>query len=252
MRKTTPLLLVLLLMLGVLASSTRYQQSTKASSGHKFDEHIRESPLFFFEDKIQILATKTNDQQDRLNQQNPLWEDIETAIYAVDGFWKTHWNEYFNVPYWPPRLEPYYGNNNPKCGGIYSPMAENAYYCGPNNYIAWDMNFLSSMYEDPRLGDASIYLVIAHEWGHAVQYQVYGSLSSSVETELQADCLAGAALRGAINDGVLIEEPGDQDEIFNNLVRVADKWGNPRSHGSARERNLAFQTGENGGVPACF
>ena len=98
-----------------------------------------------------------------------------------------------------------------------------------------------------------VYYVIAHEWAHAIQARL-DSRIVTVASELQADCLAAAALVGAAQDGMLRIEPGDRGEIFKSLVSVADKyeWGDPRAHESADQQIEAYQYGEVGGVPACF
>jgi predicted metalloprotease len=79
------------------------------------------------------------------------------------------------------------------------------------------------------------------------------SAQVSVAAELQADCLAGATLQGAVDDGDLLLEPGDTDELATALAAVADEypWADPSSHGDARERTEAFSTGASGGLRAC-
>lgn len=76
-------------------------------------------------------------------------------------------------------------------------------------------------------GDTWPYLVIAHEWGHAIQDRLGDSLTEKA-SELQADCLAGAALFGAAADGELILETGDQKEL------AAGRPGPRRRHPAAR------------------
>ena len=68
-----------------------------------------------------------------------------------------------------------------------------------------------------------------------------GSCRSAVE--LQADCLAGAALQGAAEQGLVRIEPGDDEEIAQTLQAVADDypWTDESSHGNARQRTAAFQ-----------
>jgi predicted metalloprotease len=81
-------------------------------------------------------------------------------------------------------------------------------------------------------GDSWVYLIIAHEWGHAIQNRLKNSLVAQ-QKELQADCLAGAALYGAAEkDRTPRIEPGD--------------------HGDAFQRIENFSKGRTGGVKACF
>jgi predicted metalloprotease len=109
------------------------------------------------------------------------------------------------------------------------------------------------MNRSQEVGDAWVYLVIAHEWGHAIQQRISLSLNDR-QSELQADCLAGATLFGAVEDGSLQLEEGDVKEIANSLTLVADEtpWTNSSDHGDPFERIGAFDTGRNGGVRACL
>jgi predicted metalloprotease len=104
-----------------------------------------------------------------------------------------------------------------------------------------------------QFGDAWVYLVIAHEWGHAIQYRLNASLQSKA-AELQADCFAGAALYGAAADGTLLFEEGDEKEITLGLTAIADEtpWTDQGDHGNAFERVQSFAAGRSGGVPACL
>ena len=86
---------------------------------------------------------------------------------------------------------------------------DNAYYCGWGDFIAYDEGLLDRSDE---LGDAFLYLVVSHEWGHAIQARLDPSLVAP-RMELQADCLAGAALYGAAEDGSLEFDSDDQEEL---------------------------------------
>ena len=130
-------------------------------------------------------------------------------------------------------------------------MPGNAYYCPVGNFLAWDEDLMRAGYT--QIGDAWVYLVIAHEWGHAIQAQLPDRFVSQA-VELQADCLAGAALQGAAHQGLVRIEPGDNDEIAQTLQAVADDypWTDESSHGNARQRTAAFQGGVDDGVEACL
>jgi predicted metalloprotease len=94
---------------------------------------------------------------------------------------------------------------------------------------------------------------VAHEWGHAIQARLDQSLNSQA-SELQADCLAGAVLYGAVRDGTLTFEEGDVKEIATALTAVSDEtpWTSVADHGDPFERTGAFDQGRRGGVPACL
>ncbi|GLW62928.1 hypothetical protein Arub01_11720 [Actinomadura rubrobrunea] len=180
--------------------------------------------------------------------------DISAAQRVVDGFWRNHWSEYFTGFYRSPRVRGGYDGDvpasAPTCGG--KPAARNnAFYCIPQDYIAWDLNLMRAGYAK---GDAWVYMIIAHEWGHAVQARLRSSLVS-VQKELQADCLAGAALYGAAErDRTLSIEPGDREEIIDAFKAVGDDtpWTSPGDHGDALQRIEYFSKGRTGGVRACF
>jgi uncharacterized protein len=177
-------------------------------------------------------------------------QDETAAVRVVDLYWQRHFTEVSRRAYGPPQVYGgYVGENGPPCGGQPSPPL-NAFYCPDGDYLAWDVQLMDAGYE--QIGDAWVYLVIFHEWGHAIQarlrpYQV------DVAAELQADCFAGAALQGSIDDGELYLEPGDMQELSSTLVAVADDfpWSDSSSHGDAQERTSAFSAGSAGGPSAC-
>lgn len=177
-------------------------------------------------------------------------EDEAVAVRITDAFWR-NWFAEQGARYVPPRVAGgYTGQNGPSCAGEPS-VPGNAYYCPRGNFIAWDDNLMRAGYT--QIGDAWVYLVIAHEWGHAIQAQLPERLVPQ-QIELQADCLAGAALQGAQELELVRIEPGDDQEIARTLQAVADDfpWTDERSHGNAEERTAAFQAGVSGGVDRCI
>jgi uncharacterized protein len=178
-------------------------------------------------------------------------DDEQTAVGVIDRYWQRHFGELTGRRYDSPRVAgPYRGTSGPSCGGQPS-VPGNAVYCPSGDFLAWDEDLMQVGYE--RIGDAWVYLIIAHEWGHAIQARLRRG-QVSVAAELQADCLAGAALLGAVNDGELRLEPGDEEEITQTLAAVADDfpWTDESSHGNAQQRTEAFLTGANNGLRACI
>jgi predicted metalloprotease len=177
-------------------------------------------------------------------------DDEERAVSITDEFWD-RWFADQGVRYVPPTVEGgYVGDNGPSCAGEPS-VPGNAYYCPVGNFIAWDEDLMRAGYT--QVGDAWVYLVIAHEWAHAIQAQLPDRFVSQA-VELQADCLAGASLEGAARLDLVQIEPGDTDEIAQTLQAVADDypWTDESSHGNARQRTAAFQQGVDEGVEACL
>jgi hypothetical protein len=179
--------------------------------------------------------------------------DEQAAVSAVDAFWRRYFAEQPGQPqYRGPRVAgSYVGTNGPPCGGEPESVPFNAVYCRPGDFVAWDDNLMAAGYQ--QIGDAWVYLIIAHEWGHAIQARLRAD-RVSVAAELQADCLAGAALQGAADDGLIEIEPGDSEEIARTLAAVADDypWTDVSDHGNAEQRTAAFNAGVEGGVPACL
>jgi uncharacterized protein len=198
--------------------------------------------------------------------------DLKGATDSVNAFWANNWFEGYT--YEPPSVW-YYSNafpglyssisrdeadasdwmEGPTCGGDRA-LADNAFYCADgSDTLAWDSVFMARAFD---LGDSYIYLIIYHEWGHAIQQRLAEQLNRpdlvSAAAELQADCLAGAAVAGAVRDGFLDLESGDEQEIVNSLSDIASlgPWAQRGDHGSALERVQAYTAGYQQGVNSCF
>ncbi|MEV0283087.1 neutral zinc metallopeptidase [Kribbella sp. NPDC050820] len=183
--------------------------------------------------------------------QDTMDKDIQSAVEVVDDFWRQTFPEAFGEPYESPRVAGgYTGVDGPQCAGERS-VPFNAYYCPTGDYIAWDEDLMAAGYS--QIGDAWVYLIIAHEWAHAIQARL-DTDQVSVAAELQADCLAGASLQGAAETGRIAIEPGDAQELAQTLAAVADEypWTRVSDHGNIQERTSAFSLGVNRGVEACI
>ncbi|MBO3740150.1 neutral zinc metallopeptidase [Actinoplanes flavus] len=177
-------------------------------------------------------------------------DDATQAVQVANAFWAAAWSNHFTGAYQPPEIYgPFDEGNAPLCAG--RPLETgNAYYC-LDGYIAWDAGFLDSGGE---FGDGLTWLVLNHEVGHAVQDQLDESLVIEA-AELQADCLAGAALAGAARDGLLVYEPGDDEELAAVFAVAGDDtpWnGDSGAHGTTEQRVEFFTIGADGGVGACL
>jgi predicted metalloprotease len=177
-------------------------------------------------------------------------DDEQGAVAATDAFWRETFPQTYRQSYRPARvLGGYVGEDGPSCGGQPS-VPFNAFYCPSQDFLAWDENLMAAGYR--QIGDAWVYLIIAHEWGHAIQARLRAD-QVSVAAELQADCFAGATLFGAADRGLLEFERGDIQELQETLVAVADDypWTDQSDHGDARQRINAFNEGARGGPTAC-
>jgi predicted metalloprotease len=148
----------------------------------------------------------------------------------------------------------------PACGGgrppRYRDIAGNAYYCRDTaDYIAYDDSTLFPRIEK-RYGVVSLGLVMAHEWGHAIQARA-GVNGSTILLEQQADCFAGAWLAHVAKDRPSGITFGDADltGAMGGFLSYADPIGTTAqqsgAHGSGFDRVGAFQDGYTNGAKRC-
>lgn len=179
-------------------------------------------------------------------------QEIAEAVAVIDELWSQAWPIYFTGSYSPPSVHGAYAGGvdlEPRCGGL--PLEEgNALYCPEGDFLAWDIELMNHLYSR---GDSMVWFVVAHEWAHAIQQRLHHSIID-VAAELQADCLAGAALAEASDLALLRWEDGDSREIVEVLSLVADDlpWADPADHGDVFERIESYNLGRRGGIAACF
>ncbi|SNS04924.1 Predicted metalloprotease [Geodermatophilus pulveris] len=164
---------------------------------------------------------------------------------------------YFSVD--PGDVDPVDHPQGIGCGSDPREVEGNAFYCqapdAPNSdSISYDRAFLGELAEQH--GRFIPALVMAHEFGHAVQGRVgYPDYSISVET--QADCFAGA-WTAWVADGQgrhsQIRAP-ELDEVLAGYLLLRDPVGTSitteAAHGSYFDRISAFQEGFDAGNTAC-
>jgi hypothetical protein len=183
---------------------------------------------------------------------------------ALQGLLNAYWTQDLARLYGlsfdtPDRFEWYQGSTNASCGGGYKNGAQNAYYCWSDGdeYVAFDLDwFVSYLNRFP--GDATTFLILAHEWGHAVQdtwvEQQPGvdAWSPEYNRELQADCLAGVFLANSVRAGTIVLEDGDVEAIATWLwENGSGQWFDPGTHGTREQREQAFSDGLTGDTDRC-
>jgi predicted metalloprotease len=146
----------------------------------------------------------------------------------------------------------------PPCQGhrtAYADVKGNAFYCMKSNFIAYDdvalMPHLAKTF-----GTFSVALVLAHEWGHAIQDRAGNAGQQTVYLEQQADCFAGAFLDHTAQGGNALQlKPGDLEASLGAMLLLRDAPGqsaaDPSAHGSAFDRIGAFQDGFESGAEKC-
>ena len=133
-------------------------------------------------------------------------------------------------------------------------LNSNAIYCPAEDYITWDSNFLIPNFY-ANFGKSSVGVVLAHEYGHAVQTRG-GFDGAPILRDLQADCFAGAWIGRSIRgEGAVQMAPRDLTGAVSGFLLLRDPPGAPTdgfsAHGSAFDRVNAFQSGYDEGPERC-
>ena len=141
----------------------------------------------------------------------------------------------------------------PPCAADASDIAGNAFYCATKDDVAWDSEQLLPELQS-KFGDFVIPIVLAHEWGHAVQARS-NFTARTVTKELQADCFAGGWAKHAQAKGVFKANSAELDTALAGILELRDSPGtskiDPSAHGSGFDRVGAFQDGYDHGPEAC-
>jgi predicted metalloprotease len=193
----------------------------------------------------------------------PYQKVLAAAITGLQTWWRDEFPTLYGDDYQPiPRsriIAARPGVQLPACQGHrtrYADVRGNAFYCLKSNFIAYDDAFLM-----PKLaqtfGTFSGALMLAHEWGHAIQDRAGNGEQQTVYMEQQADCFAGAFLEHMAQEGrgTLHLVPGDLEASLGAMLQLRDAPGqsaeDPSAHGSAFDRISAFQDGFESGAERC-
>ena len=200
--------------------------------------------LVFGVDPGQMLGMVQGSQQQMPQQGGPATNETKMEIcddnqYAMEGCnalgsLNETWQPLFaeaGIEFAQPELVYYQGGTNSGCGSASSAMGP--FYCPQDMGIYIDTSFYDTMQQQLGAGgDFARYYVMAHEYGHHVQYltgmaeQIRSAQQANpgqanqlqVRMELQADCYAGvwaAKNRNAV-------EPGDFEEGMEAAAAIGD------------------------------
>jgi uncharacterized protein len=191
-------------------------------------------------------------------------------VNSIQAFWEDEFARN-GIQYAQADTVIFSGATEAGCG--YASAAVGPFYCPRDQQVYLDLSFFNDL--ETRFGAqggsfAEAY-VLAHEYGHHVQ-NLLGVLSSSnatgpdseaVETELQADCLAGVWLFHATDTGYL-NQITEQDVVQaldaaasvgdDRIQRETRGYVSPESwtHGSSEQRQLALRDGlQSGDIDTC-
>jgi predicted metalloprotease len=202
------------------------------------------------------------------NKTSQAYDGFLTAAFGdIQSFWNDAFPEAYAAPFdplsggiyaaYPTRTEEIPGCGSP-VGSTYEDVANlGAFYCIEGDFMAYDDDsLLPSLVND--LGKEAVAVVLAHEFGHAVQARAGEWEQPGVLKEQQADCFAGAwSAHVASGASDLIRF--DDSDIRSGLVAMINVrdpvegsgLNDPEAHGTGFDRVGAFQDGFEGGVVRC-
>lgn len=209
------------------------------------------------------VGREIDDVEDRFNGDGIGDDDevILAALQDVEAYWDNQFPDLFDGEQFEP-VEAFFAygpdTESPPCGSPpppYDEIAGNAFYCSDSDIIAWDTTQLIPEIQD-QFGDFALGIVMAHEYGHAIQDRV-GFDGLTIAFEQQADCYAGAWAQwvregNAGNFEVRLE---DLDSSLAGFLTLRDAPNtsllDPGAHGTAFDRVSAFQDGFFNGAEKC-
>ncbi|WP_033291931.1 neutral zinc metallopeptidase [Amycolatopsis jejuensis] len=146
------------------------------------------------------------------------------------------------------------------CGSVRQLV--NAFYCAGDDSVAWDRGVLLPMLRK-RFGPMSVVTVLAHEFGHAIQYRLgpqagISKATPTVVKEQQADCFAGGYFRWVAEGKskfYRVSTAEGLDQVMAAMFFIRDQAGSSgtdkQAHGTAFDRTFAFQAGFEKGPKEC-
>ena len=94
------------------------------------------------------------------------------AIADLQVYWKKEFPKLYGSKYKPVKgglfASTEESTKGPECANSYSDVQGNAFYCKLDDSVAWDAQELLPGLRE-KYGDFVIPVVLAHEWGHAMQ-----------------------------------------------------------------------------------
>lgn len=181
------------------------------------------------------------------------------AVFDIQKFWTEELPGSFKEKYEPVKavysIDPD-GSVAAPCTDDAADIRGNAFYCPSQDIIAWDRKVLFPELRK-RFGNFLVAMVMAHEWGHAIQKRTKAPSSRTIVLETQADCYAGAWTTYALKGGAPhfeIDRPV-LDQALSGYLLFRDPVGSDaddrQAHGSGFDRIAAFQDGFDKGVEFC-
>jgi predicted metalloprotease len=188
-----------------------------------------------------------------------------SAVSDIEDYWGRVYGETFNGQFTPVEALISWDANGfdgtPFCGEDTYGLV-NAAFCYDDETIGWDRGELLPMLRKA-YGDMGVTMVLAHEYGHAVQHRagLNNKKTPTLVSEQQADCFAGTYMRWVAEDNsprFTLSTGEGLNNVLAAVIAFRDPLlaeGDPEAgvdeHGSAFERLSAFQFGFTDGPSAC-
>ena len=190
---------------------------------------------------------------------------LTAALSDIESFWQEQFPTLYSSDFaplsghiyaaYPQRSETIPGCGEPETR--YADVEGNAFYCVDGDFMVYDDADLMPQLVR-QLGQSAVAIVLAHEFGHAVQFRANEFNQPTILKEQQADCFAGAwvaHLARGENDLISLSD----EDIANGLIAMiqvrdpVELGGqiDQNSHGTGFDRVGAFQDGFLGGPERC-
>jgi len=190
---------------------------------------------------------------DATNRSAKRGDVVTRSLDDVQRYWTGEFPEISGGKKFQPvegGFHPYTKSSPPlECGGQQAGYQPNAFYCPDGDYIAWDAQVLIPQLQE-QFGPLLVGVVMAHEYGHAVQTRLGNTDQATVVLEQQADCFAGSWLADVqAGHSTAFEKPTAEqlDNTVAGILMLRDQPGTPAvaegAHGNAFDRIRAFQEG---------
>lgn len=183
----------------------------------------------------------------------PVATQNQSIIEAVASDIDTYWSMAFatgGTAYSSPVIVDLDDISYSACGTL-DPRLSPGYYCSLDTTIYISISTLAQY--ETHFGDFAWITILAHEWGHHVQFLSGAYAGQGNAHELQADCLAGsyaldADTRGILDDGDVLEGLAVSASAGDPVWMAQDQ---PGTHGTGEDRVSAFMRGFLDGFLGC-
>ena len=120
---------------------------------------------------------------------------VRSAIQDIERYWRATFPGLAGGRPFVPVKGGYFpytrSNPPPACGSSRATYQPNAFYCPAGDFIAWDEEVLIPQLHS-QYGPFLVAVVMAHEYGHAIQNRLHLQGLPTIVLEQQADCFAGS------------------------------------------------------------